>query len=366
MHEKGIIYGYAIVSTDGQTVAAQVATPTAAGAGKVFREAARGAKTDRTQLRRALDQLEAGDVLMVTRLDRLAGSTRDLLNTLARITERKAGFRSLGDTWADTTRAHGRVDADRSRRVGGVREGVDPRADGRRPRPCQGAGEESRPAVQADGAPESGGTCAARGWGAIERNRPLLQCEQLHDFEAGRMTEAVHFQLTKLDVANRQLSSAIDLYFSGGDLVSAWTLGAAAYNILRDIKNARGQTDMVLKHQLTSMAKLDINRNENFFKHADRDQNDVLEFAPIGQIELLLFDAGTAYYSLAKFETPQMVLARMWFLSSAVIVVESEGGEEFDRWRQYTRRLPEETPALYRKRFWDYAVRWAAERQKVG
>ena len=180
------------------------------------------------------------------------------------------------------------------------------------------------------------------------------------------MTEAVHFQLTKLDVANRQLSSAIDLYFSGGDLVSAWTLGAAAYNILRDIKNARGQTDMVLKHQLTSMAKLDINRNENFLKHADRDQNDVLEFAPIGQIELLLFDAGTAYYSLAKFETPQMVLARMWFLSSAVIVVESEGGEEFDRWRQYTRRLPEETPALYRKRFWDYAVRWAAERQKVG
>ena len=104
-----MIHGYAIVSTDGQTVAAQVATLTAAGAGKVFREAAGGAKTDRTQLRRALDQLAAGDVLMVTRLDRLAGSTRDLLNTLARITERKAGFRSLGDTWADTTRVHGRL-----------------------------------------------------------------------------------------------------------------------------------------------------------------------------------------------------------------------------------------------------------------
>jgi DNA invertase Pin-like site-specific DNA recombinase len=61
------------------------------------------------QLRRLLDQLEAGDVLTVTRLDRLARSTRDLLNTLAAITGRKAGFRSLGDTWADTTTSHGRL-----------------------------------------------------------------------------------------------------------------------------------------------------------------------------------------------------------------------------------------------------------------
>ena len=56
-----------------------------------------------------LDQLEAGDVLTVTRLDRLARSTRDLLNTLAAITGKKAGFRSLGDTWADTTTSHGRL-----------------------------------------------------------------------------------------------------------------------------------------------------------------------------------------------------------------------------------------------------------------
>jgi DNA invertase Pin-like site-specific DNA recombinase len=45
----------------------------------------------------------------VTRLDRLARSTRDLLNTLALIAEKKAGFRSLGDAWADTTTAHGRL-----------------------------------------------------------------------------------------------------------------------------------------------------------------------------------------------------------------------------------------------------------------
>ena len=61
------------------------------------------------QLRRLLDQLEADDVVMVTRLDRLARSTRDLLNTLAAITAKKAGFKSLGDTWADTTTSHGRL-----------------------------------------------------------------------------------------------------------------------------------------------------------------------------------------------------------------------------------------------------------------
>jgi DNA invertase Pin-like site-specific DNA recombinase len=104
-----MIYGYARVSTDGQSVDAQVRQLKAGGARQVLREVASGAKTDRSQLRRVLDQLEAGDVLMVTRLDRLARSTRDLLNTLAAIAGKKAGFRSLGDGWADTTTAHGRL-----------------------------------------------------------------------------------------------------------------------------------------------------------------------------------------------------------------------------------------------------------------
>ncbi len=102
-------YGYARVSTDGQSVDAQVRQLTRAGCKKVFREVASGAKTDRVQLRRLIGTLRAGDVLMVTRLDRLARSTRDLLNTLAAITDRKAGFRSLSDTWADTTTSHGRL-----------------------------------------------------------------------------------------------------------------------------------------------------------------------------------------------------------------------------------------------------------------
>src|SRR3984893_4847331 len=102
-------YGYARVSSDGQSVDAQVRQLTKAGCKKVFHEIERGAKTNRAQIRRLLDVLDAGDVLTVTRLDRLARSARDLLNTLAAITAKKAGFRSLGDTWADTTTSHGRL-----------------------------------------------------------------------------------------------------------------------------------------------------------------------------------------------------------------------------------------------------------------
>ena len=102
-------YGYARVSTDGQSVDAQVRQLKAADCKMVYREVASGAKTDCAQLRRLLGQLDDGDVLTVTRLDRLARSTRDLLNTLAAITDKKAGFRSLGDTWADTTTSHGRL-----------------------------------------------------------------------------------------------------------------------------------------------------------------------------------------------------------------------------------------------------------------
>jgi DNA invertase Pin-like site-specific DNA recombinase len=102
-------YGYARVSTDGQSIEAQVRQLAKAGCKKVFREVASGAKTERAQLRRLLDVVDAGDVVTVTRLDRLARSTRDLLNTLAAITDKKAGFRSLGDTWADTTTPHGRL-----------------------------------------------------------------------------------------------------------------------------------------------------------------------------------------------------------------------------------------------------------------
>jgi len=103
------IYGYARVSTNGQALAAQEAELMAAGCAKVFKEKVSGAKTDRVELAKVIRRLEPGDVLVVTRLDRLARSTRDLLNVLATIAEREAGFRSLKDSWADTTTPHGRL-----------------------------------------------------------------------------------------------------------------------------------------------------------------------------------------------------------------------------------------------------------------
>src|SRR6516225_3515449 len=103
------VYGYARVSTDGQTLAAQDAQLHAAGCAKVYSEKVSGARTDRVELGKLLKRIDEGDVLIVTRLDRLARSTRDLLNVLDTIAKVGAGFRSIADTWADTTTPHGRL-----------------------------------------------------------------------------------------------------------------------------------------------------------------------------------------------------------------------------------------------------------------
>jgi DNA invertase Pin-like site-specific DNA recombinase len=71
-------------------------------AGGLFREDQRRPQRP-PELAKLLKRLEAGDVLMVTRLDRLARSTRDLLSVLDMVAKTGAGFKSLGDTWADTT-----------------------------------------------------------------------------------------------------------------------------------------------------------------------------------------------------------------------------------------------------------------------
>jgi DNA invertase Pin-like site-specific DNA recombinase len=103
------IIGYARVSTEGQTLDSQITALGAAGAGRIYRETASGAKAERKELARALKAITAGDTLLVTRLDRLARSTRDLLNIVDAIAKAGAGFRSLADAWADTTTPHGRL-----------------------------------------------------------------------------------------------------------------------------------------------------------------------------------------------------------------------------------------------------------------
>jgi DNA invertase Pin-like site-specific DNA recombinase len=103
------VFGYARVSTTGQTLATQKALLEAAGVKRLFSEKVSRVIAKRPALDRALDELEAGDVLVVTKLDRLARSTLDLLRIIDLIGKEGAGFKSLGDPWADTTTAHRRL-----------------------------------------------------------------------------------------------------------------------------------------------------------------------------------------------------------------------------------------------------------------
>lgn len=101
--------GYARVSTAGQTLVGQLDQLQAAGCEMIFEETASGAKSDRAQLHAAVSELEAEDVLIVTRLDRLARSTYDLLTIIKQIESRGAKLKSLAEAWADTTTSHGRL-----------------------------------------------------------------------------------------------------------------------------------------------------------------------------------------------------------------------------------------------------------------
>jgi DNA invertase Pin-like site-specific DNA recombinase len=102
-------YGYARCSTEGQDLAGQLAALKAAGCERIWSEKISGAKLDRRQLTALLKTVGPGDLVIVTRLDRLARSVRDLLNVLASIGEAGAGFKSLGEPMIDTTSAMGEL-----------------------------------------------------------------------------------------------------------------------------------------------------------------------------------------------------------------------------------------------------------------
>src|SRR5271170_1336375 len=101
--------GYARVSTYGQTLDTQLEQLGACGCEKVYREKASGARADRRELMKLLKELVAGDVVTVTRIDRLARSTFDLFAIVKRIVDAGAQFRSLAEPWADTATSTGRL-----------------------------------------------------------------------------------------------------------------------------------------------------------------------------------------------------------------------------------------------------------------
>src|ERR1700739_3022977 len=110
-HPEKRLIGYARVSTYGQTLDSQLEQLRAAGCSSrnIYREKATGARPDRLELNRMLRKLGPGDVVTVTRIDRLARSTFDLFGIVKRIVDAKAQFRSLAEPWAETGTSRGRL-----------------------------------------------------------------------------------------------------------------------------------------------------------------------------------------------------------------------------------------------------------------
>jgi DNA invertase Pin-like site-specific DNA recombinase len=103
------LLGYARVSTQGQDLTAQIKALKAAGAETIYKEKVSGVRADRPQLAKLMARLMPGDILAVTKLDRLGRSTRELLELIERIGKAGAAFRSLGDPLWDTTSSRGRL-----------------------------------------------------------------------------------------------------------------------------------------------------------------------------------------------------------------------------------------------------------------
>lgn len=104
-----MMIGYARVSTDDQDLRLQRAALEEGGCKRTFEEKISGAKRDRPELAKMIEQLRDKDTVVVTRLDRLARSTRDLLDIAEKLKEAGAGLRSLAEPWADTTSPAGRM-----------------------------------------------------------------------------------------------------------------------------------------------------------------------------------------------------------------------------------------------------------------
>lgn len=109
MENVSQLIGYARVSTQGQNLEQQRVMLGLCGCQRVFEEKVSGARIDRLQLERLFDHLRSGDVVVVTRLDRLARSTTDLLHIAEKIKKVGAGLRSLAEPWVDTTSPAGQM-----------------------------------------------------------------------------------------------------------------------------------------------------------------------------------------------------------------------------------------------------------------
>lgn len=132
-----------------------------------------------------------------------------------------------------------------------------------------------------------------------------------------------NLKISKLDAVRRQLETAIRLYFSNGDPVSIHTLTAAAYNITRDINKKMEGSPLLIKELFLKCVRegheerirKKLNEAENFFKHADRDHQAVIDFNP-ELSEMLVLEACSAYYKLSGEFPPLFKLFQSWFIAN--------------------------------------------------
>ena len=191
-HPEKRLIGYARVSTYGQTLESQLEQLRAAGCASrnIYREKVTGARADRRELNRMLAKLAPGDMLTVTRIDRLARSTFDLFAIVKRIVDAKAQFRSLAEPWADTRTSTGRL---MLAVLGGLadveRDLIRTRtAEGRSRAKAQGKAMGRPPSLNTG--TEEGGHRAARAGRYARRISPQLQRQPRDDFTPPRLTPA--------------------------------------------------------------------------------------------------------------------------------------------------------------------------------
>jgi resolvase-like protein len=175
------IIGYARVSTQDQHLTGQLEALKAAGADPIFREKISGARADRPQLAKLMASIKAGDVVLVTKLDRLGRSTRELLDLIERISKAGAAFRSLGDPLWDTSSSQGRLLSTLLAAIAEFERDLIRERTGGWPETRHGEGREVWAQAEVVGLPAPRGDQAPRRWRDLGRDRPELCRRRQHD-----------------------------------------------------------------------------------------------------------------------------------------------------------------------------------------
>ena len=174
-------------------------------------------------------------------------------------------------------------------------------------------------------------------------------------------------KVNKLDVAYEQLVTAVRLYMADAHPIPTWTLTAAGYEIVQVINRRLGGESMMVKEQLVDQVDQplrsrlwkNIQRPQNYFKHADRDHAEVLRIPEEGKLELLLFDAILAYRRIVGSWPAEFWVFQGWALNVLPLPADDGGMDKLlaGAWK----RREGESRSRYRDRLWNTAVLAASD-----